>query len=797
MTAPPKEAPKKKFKIYFGGSYEEHWSHDYTLFVEYRDRRFVEAGFIDGRWQAVGGDREICSVLASPECPEAVKRYFIAAASAYSASQDCLDRGMGLDRLYECFSARGESFVAPELLRLLMDDCGFKLEDAYTVTSRCCGKWSVGEKDAELLRPVQPRTANLIAILNDAARRIPVIEHDGRKSEYRDPPRAVRCGDDLNFAFKLLDGDIKSAQLIIYCDSYREEYDMEREGDLFSVHLIAPHEPAAMWYLFRLETENEIFFAGPDSSGFSCAVRLYEWGGFRLTVYLREFKTPAWFRRSVMYQIFPDRFGFSDDGTAEKGIEYHKRLGQVPELHKSLDEPVRWQAREFEQSYSPDDFYGGTFKGIEKKLPYLKELGIGCIYLNPIVEARSNHRYDASNYMNADPILGGNADFIRLCKKAEEYGIRIMLDGVYSHTGADSIYFNRYGNYPVKGACQSRRSRYFDWYDFSSYPNEYRSWWGFKDLPEVDENNHRWQDFVITGKNSVVKTWLNRGAAGWRLDVADELPDNVLALIRKAAKEAKPDAPILGEVWEDAVLKESYGTRRNYALGYSLDSVMNYPLRNALLDFCHGRISAYGLRDFLISQQMNYPLPMYYSLMNLLGTHDIERIRTALATEITVKSLPREEQLKLRFSDEALERAMTLEKLCAAVQFAIPGVPSIYYGDEQGMCGVGDPFNRMPFREGEKELHDYYANLSTRRNSTPILSTGKVQYAAASSNVLTVLRYVNRWKDVFGDKCENGAWLLAVNRGEESFTFEADCSAAGKGSVSVTVPPLDSIMIRL
>ena len=795
--APDRGAGKKKYKIYFGGSYEEHWSQDYSLFVSYKDRRYVEACRIDGRWQAVGGDEALCALLASADCPETTRRYFNAAAGAYSAAQDCLGGNLGLDRLYECYSAEGEPFAAPELLRLLMDDCGFKLEDAYTVTARCCGGCSLTEEDAALLRPLQPRTASLVPVYMDAVKRIPLIEHDGRRKEFRDPPRAVCCGDELRFAFRLIRGSVRKAELILTGDGSRKEYLMERCGDVFSVKLTAPEKPAPLWYIFRLDTPSGDYYAGPDSSGFSCTVRPREWTGFRLTVYLRDFETPAWFRRSVMYQIFPDRFAFSQDGTAEKGVEYHKALGQTPELHKSLDEPVRWQPRPFEQSYSPDDFYGGTFRGIEEKLPYLKELGISCIYLNPIGEARSNHRYDTSDYLNADPILGSNGDFVRLCNKAEEMGIRIMLDGVFSHTGADSVYFNRYGNYPGQGACQSKTSKYYDWYEFKSHPKKYRCWWGFEDLPEVDELNPRWQDFVVTGRDSVVKTWLRRGAAGWRLDVADELPDEALSLIRKAAKEEKPDAPILGEVWEDPILKEGFGGRRNYALGYSLDSVMNYPFRTAVLDFCHKRISAYGLRDFLVGQQMNYPKPMYYALMNLIGSHDMERVRSALATDITIKNLSREDQVALQFSPEALDRAVTLEKLCAAIQFAIPGVPSVYYGDEQGMCGVNDPFNRMPFKEGDKELHDYYVNLAALRNASPILSTGEAEFAAFSQDVLTVLRYVNHGEDAFGQPCENGAYLLAVNRGEEVVEFAADCTAAGKGLVKLSVPPLSAKMFKL
>ena len=399
------------------------------------------------------------------------------------------------------------------------------------------------------------------------------------------------------------------------------------------------------------------------------------------------------------------------------------------------------------------------------------------------MEARSNHRYDSSDYLKVDPILGSNEDLSRLCARAEELGIRVMLDGVFSHTGDDSVYFNRFGHYPGKGACQGKDSPYFPWYDFQQYPDQYRCWWGFDSLPEVEETNPEWQDFVITGRDSVVKTWLRRGASAWRLDVADELPDEVLALIRRAVKEEKPDAVVLGEVWEDAVLKESYGTRRNYALGYSLDSVMNYPLRTAVLDFLHHRINAYTLRDFLMGQQLNYPKPLYYSLMNLMGSHDVERLRSALATDRWIKSCSREEQLRLDFSPEALEGAVELEKLSAVIQFALPGVPSIYYGDEQGMCGVGDPFNRLPFREDREDLCDFYAALAAQRNAAPALSTGSARFLAVSGGVLLILRAILDGRDVFGQEAENGVYLAIINRDADRADYELDCAKLGCGLV--------------
>ena len=784
-------------RVWFGGQYVEQWSDDYRLLISYRDRRQVDAVFDGERWQPAGGDAAMCERLLRAAPGEILSRYFQAAADAWYAAQSCLSRGLLLSRLDECFPGGCCALTAVELFRLLMDDCGMKQEQALPLVRRCCPDYAFTDDEAGELSPLQPRSAHLACLLRDNPDRILAVLHDARREDFRAPFGALRCGEELRLRFRLLGGEVSGAELLLWGDEFRTERAMARDGQWFSCTLTAPGTPAALWYAFRLETEQGERFLCPGESGFDSVLREKAGEGFRLTVFRRDFDTPAWFRRSVMYQIFPDRFAFSDDGTAERGVAYHRALGQTPELHHSVKEAVRWQPRPFERDYSPDDFYGGTLKGIERKLPYLKALGVKCLYLNPIVEARSNHRYDASDYQKVDPILGTNEDFEQLCRAAEALGIRVMLDGVFSHTGADSVYFNRFGSYPGRGACQGADSPYYPWYEFRHFPDDYRCWWGFKDLPEVDEGNEVWQDFVVSGKNSVVRSWLRRGAAGWRLDVADELPDEVLALIRKAAKEEKPDAPILGEVWEDAVLKESYGSRRRYALGDALDSVMNYPFRSAMLDFIHRRCSAYGLRDFLIGQQMNYPRPLYYSLMNLLGSHDVDRIRTAMAAPTTLRALSRVEQLSYPFRAEDLALAVDREKLCAALQFAIPGVPSVYYGDEQGMWGTGDPFNRAPFEEGDAALHDYYAALAARRNENPCLQTGEAVFAACSADVLTVLRYINCSRDVFGEMAPNGAWLLVLNRADGERRWEADCSAAGGTLLRGSIGPLSAEWIPI
>ena len=780
-----------EYRIAFGGSYQEYWSEDYTLFVSYTDRRFVTAVYRRGRWTAAGGDEALCTALQSAPEGDLRRRYFDAAATVYAASQECLRRRIPLTRIYELCSF-SDPIAAPELLRLMMDDCGFRMEASFTAVMRCCARELPDEEELEALRALQPRTARLCELLRRAKENLISVEHDGSRTEYRDPPRALRCGEDVKIAFRLLSGKITGASLCVFGDSGRTAVPMARgEDGRWSAVYTAPDRAAALWYSIRLEAPEGEYYICPDET--LCCGELCgsERAGFRLTVYRGDFETPDWFRHAVMYQIFPDRFAFSDDGTAEKGIAYHLALGQKCELHKSLDEPPRWQPRPGERSYTPDDFYGGTLRGIEKKLPYLQELGISCLYLNPIVEARSNHRYDTADYDKVDPILGTNGDFERLAEAAAAAGIRIILDGVYSHTGADSIYFNRYGNYPSLGACQGKKSPYYDWYEFRHFPDDYRSWWGFADLPEIEETDPTWQEKIVTGHDSVVKKWLRRGASGWRLDVADELPDSVLRLIRLAAKEEKPDAPIIGEVWEDAVVKESYGGRRNYALGYSLDSVMNYPFRTAALDFVHFRSDARALRDFLKAQRMNYPEPMYRCLMNLLGSHDMERLKTALATNVTVKSLSREEQLKLSFGEASLERATRLEKLCAALQFALPGVPSIYYGDEQGMCGVGDPFNRAPFRAGDEHLHQYYVNLSALRNSDPVFAEGEAAFLAPTADILAVLRW---YRDK--DRTSDSAFLTLINRGGRE-NLRIDLSFAGLAPYIGSIAECSAQTLRL
>lgn len=677
---------------------------------------------------------------------------------------------------YDCSNGTGDGFSFANF-------DAWEMRNVISYALSCCKdpsvlyllRTSAMKKDFSFEKSAEEYIRLYISMLDEYHEALPALVHCAPDEYFRKPFGAVSCGTEVRLAFKVLSGKVFSAKLILQCDSEQLAYEMEDSGELFSVSFPAPDRPASWKYFFETETRYGIRYLSADETGLSSELTEQNPEGFRLTVYRRDFETPSWMKNSIMYQIFPDRFGFYGKETVKRGIQFHKNLGQSPELHKNRSEPVKYLPDTDENEYYPDDFYGGTFRGIQRKLPYLKDLGVSCIYLNPIVEARSNHRYDAANYLNTDPILGTVEEFQTLCKKANDMGIRIILDGVYSHTGADSIYFNRFGHYGNGGACDSVDSPFYPWFRFSEWPETYKCWWNFADLPEVDERNPAWQEHVVSGNDSVMKTWLRRGAAGWRLDVADEIPDDVLTLMRQEVKKENPDAPLIGEVWEDPVTKTGPEGPRNYALGYSLDSVMNYPFRFAIIDFLRWKISAYDLQNFLLCQQMNYPKPLYESLMNLLSSHDVDRIRTALSSEIDIRSLHRDEQMKLEFSEETLKKAVNLEKLAAAVQFAIPGMPSIYYGDEQGMTGVCDPFNRMPFREDSENtgLKDYYTELCHRRIQSDALRIGEAKFSALSDDVLAIFRYTSK-----------EAVVTVVNRSDRDFNYSLDCRFLGKGTIT-------------
>ena len=492
--------------------------------------------------------------------------------------------------------------------------------------------------------------------------------------------------------------------------------------------------PGLYFYHFELDTpwgKSYIMNVGGGKGGFSA-------GGneFQQTVYDKEFKTPDFLKGGIIYQIFPDRF--YDSKTVKKDVP------KTRVLRKWGEEPY-WNEEQMNGIWN-NDYFGGDLKGIEKKLSYIADLGVTCIYLNPIFEAHSNHRYDTADYEKIDSLLGTEDDLKSLCKNAQKYGISIILDGVFSHTGCDSKYFNMYNRYNTLGAYNSKESRYYSWYKFINWPDDYHAWWGIKLLPEVVEEDENYRKYIC-GKDGILRKWLRCGISGWRLDVADELPDVFLDDLRKAVKEENSNAVIIGEVWEDATNKFAYGERRRYLLGRQLDSVMNYPFADAILNFVRFGHGEYFF-DSIMSIVENYPPQVLNILMNHIGTHDTQRAITRLAGPDCQGKSRQWQHEHNTLSEYDYLKGVSMMKMASLIQFTLPGVPSIYYGDEIGMQGMKDPFNRacMVWEDQNQELLRWYRRLGQIRKGTRALADGE-------------------FVPVF---CENSAVAYERNSGENS-----------------------------
>ena len=460
-----------------------------------------------------------------------------------------------------------------------------------------------------------------------------------------------------------------------------------------------------------------------------------------------DFTTPDWAKGAIIYQVFPDRFYSSGKVSLAGKLKPYT-------LHKSWSEDVDWKPTS-EGLVLNNDFYGGNFKGITEKMDYIASMGATILYLNPISKSFSSHRYDTGDYKTPDPMLGTEADFAAMCSAAHARGIKVILDGVYSHTGSNSLYFDKDRTFGGKGAYCSQESPYYSWYTFHQWPNSYNSWWNFDTLPTVNKMDPKFLDYIIRDEDSVVAHWMKLGADGYRLDVADELPDEFIKLLRDRIREIKPDALLIGEVWEDASNKCSYGGRRQYFTGGELDSVMNYPFRTAIINFMRGFDSGRGLKETVMSIVENYPPQVVACNMNLLGTHDTPRILTALVDDFDGS---REEKAKRRLSRNQLEVARDRLLMASFLQYTLPGSPSLYYADETGMEGYKDPFNRRtyPWGREDTELVRFFRQLGQLRRDIPALGKGTITFQTAMDKHLAYTRcyegqkftiYVNRSGD--------------------------------------------------
>ncbi|MBE6896325.1 MAG: glycoside hydrolase family 13 protein [Ruminococcaceae bacterium] len=542
-----------------------------------------------------------------------------------------------------------------------------------------------------------------------------MIRFNSRNSYFKTPFGAIEQDSDLTFRI-LVSRRVCALKVSIVFEgerAFKLPLSFSGSQGIYEEYSITMKIPNIGLYFYRFEienTNNDTIYIGKGYSGNAEISPIAPW--WKLTVYNNSFKAANTFAGKNIYQIFPDRFCYVGKINTEKHNNI-KPWGMLPN-----------HIREEDGTLDTSDFFGGNLKGIQSKLEYLKELGIGIIYLNPIFEAASNHRYDTGDYEKIDTLLGNEDDFTELCAEAEKYGIRIILDGVFSHTGIDSKYFNQYGNYDNLGAYQSQESEYSSWYKFVDWPNEYDCWWGVKILPETREDEPSYLSY-ITGENGIARKWLRAGASGWRLDVADELPDVFIEKFREAVKAENEEAVIIGEVWENAADKISYDQRRRYLHGNQLDSVMNYVFRNAVISFMQDGDSE-KIKNSVLEICEDYPAPVLHSLMNFLGTHDTERIKNILGSECEVC-------------------------LAYALLAFLPGLPTIYYGDEVGMEGGKDPLNRQcfPWNEGEKEITSFFKKINNIRLELSCLKNGSFEPIITEKDLFGFCRSSDEEKCLF------------------------------------------------
>lgn len=593
------------------------------------------------------------------------------------------------------------------------------------------------------------------------------VEHDSRNRYFRSIVGAAEAGSKMRLGLRIRTEETvekvalhswqkKEGEKEILLGTDDKTEDAER---YYFAEVSLPETGCLVWYYFVITTETGVSYYGNNPEQLGGRGELYDHipPAFQITVYSKGAKTPDWFKHSILYQIFPDRF--HRDGSAivpKKNALFHACWEDEPFYCKDPD------TKEI-ISY---DFFGGNLKGIEEKLPYLKDLGISAIYLNPVFESESNHHYDTGDYHKIDPILGTEEDFHHLVLAAEEMGIRIILDGVFSHTGSNSCYFNRRGMYDSIGAYQSKDSPYYAWYDFRKFPDEYSSWWNFDTLPNVKETTPSYMDFVIHGKDSVLHHWMGHGIGGWRLDVIDELPAKFSRAFYKEVKNRDPDGVVIGEVWEDASNKVAYDVQREYLCGGEMDSAMNYPFRKNVLEFLLGKVDGAECWRRMESLRENYPKENFYAMMNLIGSHDVERAISLLGEAPYRDEMPAIEQARLRMDEKQYDLGKKRLLLAVLWQMTYPGVPSIYYGDEVGMEGYKDPTNRRPYpwKGGDGRIRDWYRKCIAERQGHTALQTGDFLPLRSEGDVISYARIIRDGKDVFGKEAENDTYIVAMNR---------------------------------
>ena len=503
-----------------------------------------------------------------------------------------------------------------------------------------------------------------------------------------------------------------------------------KEFDVYDFSLnLSNVDPGLYFFKFRMESAHGRLYGYKNGEYIAFSEKENLNTHFQISVSDFKYNKPDKMLGGVIYHIFVDRFNKCGDFKQRPGTVIDTDWRVIPEFPLYPGAPLK-----------NNHFYGGTLWGIIEKLDYIKSLGVNIIYLSPVFDAASNHKYDTGDYKTVDKMFGGEKALDKLIKEAQQREIGIILDGVFNHTGSDSIYFNKYKNYRSVGAYQSKKSKYYSWYDFKDYPDKYTCWWGIDILPRIHPDIPECREY-FTGKGGVIEKYAKKGILGFRLDVADELSDEFIADIKYKLSEHIPESLLYGEVWEDASNKIAYDKRKSYYLGNELDGVMNYPVRTGIIDFIANsdeKALKYALTDVL----NNAPKRIRDAQMNLLGTHDTARILTVLGGE---KADGRSNEYLSKKKMNDLERGTAKRRLRMAyiILATIPGIPAIFYGDEAGLEGYSDPFNRMPYPWGREDMKliSFYKHIGKIRSNNRIYREGDFRLNYLSSDTLVFTRY--------------------------------------------------------
>lgn len=544
-----------------------------------------------------------------------------------------------------------------------------------------------------------------------------VIYHS-QKPEYKKPFGAVQANEAIKFNIKANEPcDVK---IIVKTEKGLDEFGLKqtgKDGDyyIYSVELDTSGYCGPVFYYFELKKDDGIYYytnkedlLGGEGELYSQNPNLF----YHFYVYDLKYDVPEWFKTGIVYHVFVDRFN-NDDCSLE-------------DVFKLLFE-VR----------------GGNLRGIINKLDYLKDLGVSTILLSPIFESKTHHKYDTEDYMKIASDYGDLDTFKELIAELKKRDMHIILDGVFNHSGSNSIYFNKYGNHDELGAYQSKESRYYPWYKFNSFPDDYESWQGIDTLPAHDQTNEDFLDFLLFNEDSVVNYWMNLGIDGWRLDAADLLSDEFLGKLYGVVKKNNPDSVIVGELWNDATNFRFHSDNEwhKFVCGNEIESVIDYPMHGLMIEYSKGNHTPQTFKRGFYSLMENYPKEYFYSLLNFLGTHDIERVYFLL------------------------EGKFDLIKLAILLSLTLPGVPLIYYGDEAGLDGGKDPDNRrpMPWSNFNQEIYNHYSSLCKIRNSYDAFKKGSISFVENESLLI--------YKRSYGDE---NIYVVLNNSSDNEFVIEED-----------------------